>query len=314
MRKLEIRDAVRRGQKARVMLAGPSGSGKTWTLLSIATVLSGGEPFVVIDTENESASLYSDKFKFKVVNWAPPYDPNELAEAIKSLQSQWPAIVVDSSSHFWMGEGGTLDIVDKAATKMRGNSYVGWKEGTPAQNALYEAMIRCQTHLLTGVRSKMDHVQEKDEKTGKTIVRKIGMAPIQRDGMEYEFTVAADMDMDHNMIVTKTRCSDLSGKVFKAGKEVEMAAQLKAWLDSAEPVAPPQPAPALVSAAQATELRTIVANAGISKADVLAEISKVCGPGVKSAAEIPAAKFEDVKAALLRSVPEEILNGTGTEG
>ena len=314
MRNLVIKDAVRQGQKARVMLAGPSGSGKTWTLLSVATVLSGGKPFIVIDTENESASLYADRFKFKVVNWAPPYDPTELAEAIKTLQSEWPAIVIDSSSHFWMGEGGTLDIVDRAAAKVRGNGYAGWKEGTPAQNALYEAMIRCQTHLLTGVRSKMDHVQEKDERTGKTIVRKVGMAPIQRDGMEYEFTVAADMDMDHSMIITKTRCSELSEKVFKAGKQDEMATQLKAWLDSAEPTPAPPPPPALVSKEQADELRRIVANAGISKADVLSEISKVCGPGVRSASEIPASLFGAVHAALLRAVPEDAITGAGDQG
>jgi hypothetical protein len=298
VRTLDIKDAVRRGQKARVMLAGPSGSGKTWTLLSIATVLSGGEPFLVIDTENESASLYSDRFKFKVVNWAPPYDPNELAEAIKSLQSQWPAIVIDSSSHFWMGEGGTLDIVDRAATKAKGNSYAGWKEGTPAQNALYEAMIRCQTHLLTGVRSKMDHVQEKDEKTGRTTVRKVGMAPIQRDGMEYEFTVAADMDMDHAMVITKTRCSQLSGQVFKAGKEVDMATRLKAWLDSAEPIAPPPPPPAVVTPEQAEQVRKVIAETGITKADALREVQRACGALVKSAAEIPAAKYLEVVAAL----------------
>jgi hypothetical protein len=298
VRTLDIKDAVRRGQKARVMLAGPSGSGKTWTLLSIATVLSGGEPFLVIDTENESASLYSDRFKFKVVNWAPPYDPNELAEAIKSLQGQWPAIVIDSSSHFWMGEGGTLDIVDRAATKAKGNSYAGWKEGTPAQNALYEAMIRCQTHLLTGVRSKMDHVQERDEKTGRTTVRKVGMAPIQRDGMEYEFTVAADMDMDHAMVITKTRCSQLSGQVFKAGKETEMATRLKTWLDSAEPIAPPAPPPAVVTPEQAEQVRKVIAETGITKADALREVQRACGALVKSAAEIPADKLESVLAAL----------------
>ena len=301
MRKLEIKEAVRRGQKARVMLSGPSGSGKTWTLLSVATVLADKEPFLVIDTENESASLYADRFKFKVVNWAPPYDPTELAEAIKTLQKEWPVLVIDSTSHFWMGEGGTLEIVDKAAAKMRGNSYVGWKEGTPAQQALYEAMIRCQTHLLVGVRSKMDHVQEKDEK-GRTVVRKVGMAPIQRDGMEYEFTVAAEMDMDHSMIVTKTRCPELSGKVFKANKETEMAALLKAWLDSAEPIKE-QPKPALITAEQANELRALVAEAGIARADVLSVLRRHCGADVKSAPEIPADKFEAVRDELRKALP-----------
>jgi hypothetical protein len=293
MRKLEVKDAVRRGQKARVMFSGPAGSGKTWTLLSVASVLTGGEPFIVIDTENESASLYSDHFKFKVINWTPPYDPKELAEAVKSLQGDWPAMVIDSSSHFWMGEGGTLEIVDNAAAKARGNSYAGWKEGTPAQQSLYEAMIRCQTHLLVGTRSKMDYVQEKDDK-GRSVVRKVGMAPIQRDGMEYEFTVAGDMDMDHNLIITKTRCSVLSGKVFKAGKEKDMAATLKAWLDSAEPAPVPVAPEPVITTEQRQELFALVSSAKMAPERAKQLMRETCG--VERSESVPASQFSALKA------------------
>ncbi len=317
MRKLEVKDAVRRGQKARVVISGPSGAGKTWTLLSIATVLSGGESFVVIDTENESAALYADKFKFKVINWTPPYDPIELTAAIKSLQGDYPVIVTDSLSHFWTAEGGTLDIVNAAAAKMRGNSYVGWKEGTPAQQGMYEAMIRCSAHILVGVRSSMEHIQEKDER-GKTIVRKIGMAPVQRTGLEYEFTVAGDMTMDHELIITKTRCDILDGKVYKAHKEKDMAATLKAWLDSAapseprpDPVTPVTPLEDCISEPQRKRLMAIVGEAKMSHEDAKRYIFEVCG--VDSSKLIPKDKYDAVIARVQGtngSAPQEVaVNG-----
>jgi len=60
------------------------------------------------------------------------------------------------------------------------------------------------------MRAKTEYVQEKNEKTGKVSVRKVGMAPVQRDGLEYEFDVVADLDQDNNLIVGKTRCPSLT--------------------------------------------------------------------------------------------------------
>lgn len=309
MRKLEVKDAVRRGQKARVVISGPTGSGKTWTLLEIATVLTVDEPFVVIDTENESASLYSDVYKFKVINWTPPYDPKELAEAIRTLQAQYPAIVIDSLTHFWTGEGGTLDIVDRAAN---GNSYAGWRKGTPAQQELHEAVTRCTTHILAGMRSKMDYVQERNDKTGKTEIRKVGMGAIQRDGMEYEFTIGGEMTMDHELKITKTRCAALADKVFRANKAKDMALTLKGWLESAAPSEPrPEPTPTAapedcISENQRKRLMAIVGEAKMSHEDAKRYIHEVCG--VDSSKLIPKDKYDEVIARIRGngSVPQEV--------
>lgn len=126
----QARQATRRQLKARVAFDGPSGSGKTWTSLEWATVLADGGRILVIDTEHGSASLYSDVFTFEVITWAPPYDPGELADTIREAGAAgFDVIVVDSLSHFWEGEGGTLDIVDAAAQKARGTRSPG---GRPA--------------------------------------------------------------------------------------------------------------------------------------------------------------------------------------
>jgi hypothetical protein len=87
----------------------------------------------------------------------------------------------------------------------------------------------------------MEYVQEKDSK-GKTTVRKVGLAPVQREGMEYEFDVIGEMDVDNCMHVTKTRCSALAdASIRKPGADV--AATLLAWLDQGVDEAPRPTAP-----------------------------------------------------------------------
>jgi len=79
-----------------------------------------------------------------------------------------------------------------------------------------------------------------EEKNGKSAPKKVGMAPIQRDGMEYEFDVVVDMDLDNTAIVQKSRCPALSGVII-AKPDGKVMDTLKSWLSGA-------PAPAAESA------------------------------------------------------------------
>jgi hypothetical protein len=83
-------------------------------------------------------------------------------------------------------------------------------------------------------------VLEEDDK-GRKVPRKIGLAPVQRDGLEYEFDVVGDIDTEHKLIVSKSRCPAVDGKVIhKPG--APFAAQLREWL-AVEPSKPaPEPA------------------------------------------------------------------------
>ncbi|HEX9992485.1 MAG TPA: AAA family ATPase [Acidimicrobiales bacterium] len=244
VRQLTPRPAVRKGQRARVALAGPAGAGKTWTALEVAKVLGGR--VVQIDTERGSGSLYSDRFDYETVDWLPPYDPRELGQAVVELGGSYDVVLVDSLSHFWMGEGGTLDVVDAAAARSRGNSYAGWKEGTPAQNDMVAGLLASDAHVIVTMRSKVEYILETDAK-GKQVPRRIGMAPVQRDGIEYEFTVTADLDHEHTLVVAKTRCDLIEGKAYKRGHTAEMAETLAAWLGSAEPLVDRMTVEALVA-------------------------------------------------------------------
>ena len=243
MSRFKIEKAVRRGNKARVALAAPAGGGKTYTALTLAAELADGGDVLVIDTERGSASLYADAFDFQTIKWEPPYDPRELAKLIGEVGDTFAVVVVDSLSHFWMGEGGTLDIVDAAGARARGNSYAGWKEGTPAQAEMVDAMLNSPAHVIVTMRSKTEYVLE--QRNGKNVPTKVGMAPVQRDGIEYEFTVTCDLDIEHRLMVGKTRCSVLAGKVYKPGQAGQMGKTLREWLDEAEatesPAAPVTP-------------------------------------------------------------------------
>lgn len=238
-----IKKAVKYGSKLRAAFIGISGSGKTYTSLLIAKFL--GEKICLIDTEGESASKYADIFNFDTIA-LDTFSPTTYAEALRYVEAQgYDVCIIDSLSHAWMGKDGALDQVDKAAKRSQSNnSYVAWRDVTPKHNELVDTMVRCKMHLIVTMRAKQEYVIEKDEKTGKSSVRKLGLAPIQREGLEYEFDVVGDMDLENNYIISKTRCSPLNGAVINKPGE-SFANTLIEWLDGeVPPPAPPkQPAP-----------------------------------------------------------------------
>jgi hypothetical protein len=142
-------------------------------------------------------------------------------------------LIIDSLSHAWMGKDGALEQVDRIAKRSQnGNSFAAWRDVTPLHNQLVEAIVSSKSHLIATMRAKTEYVLEPNEK-GKMAPRKVGMAPVQRDGLEYEFDVVADLDFDHNFIVSKSRCFELSGQVIsKPGRNV--ADILKNWLFSGQ--------------------------------------------------------------------------------
>ena len=200
--------------KLRLAIDGPSGSGKTYTALIAATVMADGGKIAVIDTERNSASLYSDKFSFDVAA-LDTFAPKTYIDLIHAAETAgYSVIVIDSLSHAWEGSGGVLEMHDLATKRQKTqNSYTAWADVTPEHRALIDAMLQSKCHIIATMRSKMDYVQEKDERTGRTVIRKVGMAPIQRQGTEYEFTIVGDMDAEHNLVITKSRCEPISDKV-----------------------------------------------------------------------------------------------------
>jgi hypothetical protein len=234
---LNFAPAVRREALARVAIIGPTGAGKTWTALEWASTL--GDRIGVIDTENGSASLYSDTYKFDTAPWGPPYDATRLAAAVQGAGEQFDVLVVDSLTHFWQGTGGVLDQVEKAAEKNRGNQFAGWKVGTPIWRGLLDALIFAPCHIIVTMRSKMDYVQVQHD--GRTKVEKIGMAPVARNDVEYEFTVVGELDQGHRLTITKSRCGPLADQVAAPHQAAKLATVLREWLATADHSPGPTP-------------------------------------------------------------------------
>lgn len=232
-----FKKAVRSQAKLRLALLGPSGAGKTYTALSIAKHL--GKRVAVIDTERGSASLYAgDVCDFDVLE-PDSFAPATYVQAIHAAEREgYDVIVIDSLTHAWSGKGGALEMVDNAAKRSNSqNTYMAWRDVTPEHNALVDALVGCKAHLICTVRVKTAYeLQENDR--GKKVPVKIGLEPIQRSGLEYEFTVTGDMDLDHVLSISKTRCSAMDGGVYrKPGANI--AEILLSWLNSGAPVSEP---------------------------------------------------------------------------
>lgn len=234
----KFQKATKKKAKGRIALLGPSGSGKTFTALMTAKHL--GKKIAVVDTERGSASKYAgDVADFDVLELTS-YAPQRFIEALKDAAKEgYDVVVVDSLSHAWFAEGGILDQKDKSG----GNGFDAWRKLTPQHNELVEAILAYPGHVIVTMRSKMEYVQEKDSKTGKTVIRKVGLAPVQRDGMEYEFDVIGEIDVDHCLHITKSRCRALADASIRK-PEAQLAEQLLAWLDQGVDVTHPPPAPA----------------------------------------------------------------------
>lgn len=271
--------ATKQQAKGRMALIGPAGAGKTYSALAIASHM--GKKIAVIDTEHGSASKYADIFEFDTMN-IDNFHPQNYIDGIKAAaDAGYDVLVIDSLSHCWMGKGGELELVDDAAKRSKGNSYVAWKEVTPLHNQLIEAILQSNVHIIATMRAKTEYSQEKDE-NGKTQIKKLGMAPIQRDGLEFEFDVIADMDTDNNFIVSKSRCPQLNKAVFnKPSKDV--ADIFLNWLGSGEPPITCEVCDGIISAATISgKSYTPQQLAELSKKNYKKQMCKTC---VMAAAE-----------------------------
>lgn len=218
--------ATKTESKLRLALAGPSGSGKTYTALILATALADGKPVAVIDTERGSASKYADEFTFDVLELTN-FHPNNYVEAIlDAARSGYAVIVVDSLSHAWEGTGGLLEIV--------GGNFTKWKDVKPIENKLFDTLISAPIHVIATMRTKSEYVMQEVEKNGRktTEPQKVGTAPRQRDGIEYEFDVYGEMDLQNTLSVRKSRCKALAGAVISRPGPA-LAETLRGWLSGA---------------------------------------------------------------------------------
>lgn len=224
-----FRKAERKQAKLRLAICGPSGSGKTYSALLIAHGLAPEGRLALIDTERGSGELYAHLTHYDVAALDPPYTPNRYMELIAAAeQAKYDVLIIDSLSHAWSGEGGVLDLHDKATSANRsGNSFAAWREVTPKHNALVNAVIGANLHVIVTMRTKTAYDLVDDN--GKKKPVKIGLAPVQRDGVEYEFTTVLDLAVDNHVAsASKDRTRLFDGEHFVPS--VATGEQLREWL------------------------------------------------------------------------------------
>lgn len=234
-----FKKAERKRVKLRLAVEGPSGSGKTYTALLLAQGLAPGGKYAVIDTENDSASLYANICDFDSASLTPPYTPERYIQLIKQAQTAYDVIIIDSASHEWSGKGGCLDIHGA----MPGNSFTNWAKVTPRHDAFIQAILQAKCHVICTMRSKESYVIEENSK-GKQEPRKVGAEAVQRQGVNYEFSVVLTMDVTHQATSTKDRTG-----LFPVNHwfipSIETGFALRTWLESGAEAKPePKPEPA----------------------------------------------------------------------
>jgi len=272
--------AIKGKKPLRLILGGPSSSGKSYTALEFCKVLEKktGKKTAAIDTEHGRLSLYADKYVFDVLEIEPPFHPDRMVELIHLAEDAgYGQFIIDSSTHFYSGSGGLLEIVnDVAKTRFGGNQYAGWSVGTPIQNNMIDTIIRSPMHIIFTIRAKQEHIET--EKNGRKFYEKAGMEYIQRGDTEFDFDVALMMDMDNNGVVTKGLIGMPPGTYFKhPGKEAIDAIMDAIEKDSTDVSSKPKPvykSAAIVIAEQKAAITELVKSLGGSKNIALVEAFK----------------------------------------
>lgn len=270
--------------KVKIAVTGPSGSGKTMSSLLLAKGLTNNGKVAVIDTENNSASLYADKFQdwqFFTICINPPYTAQKYLQAMDAaVKEGFDCLIIDSLSHVWASEGGLLQ--QKEALDSRGgNSYTNWGQITKLYEQLKSKILHTNIHLISTMRSKQEYVMEQNEK-GKQAPKKVGLAPIMRDGMEYEFTVVFDVGMDHQFMVSKDRTGLFDGVVTTISEDT--GKQLFQWINSAEapkPVEKPKTSTEMIQDAKLDIATNKQANAVHGPEDYVIKVGKHTGKQLK---------------------------------
>lgn len=243
--------------RLRLGLSAVSGGGKTMGALRLAkgivqSLIDTGQvqggiegKIALIDTERKSASLYAHVVPFDTLELEPPYSVDRYQQAIDAAErAGYVVCIIDQISHAWAGPGGQLEWIDtlKAGAK---NAISPWAKVTPVQQEFYDRMLRSPMHLIVTMRAKTEWVIEDVVGEGgrvRKVPRKIGLQPVQREGIEYEFTTMLDIDLDtHMATASKDRTSLFMDRSTRLDEDC--GRKLAEWLVSGVSAPAPEPKP-----------------------------------------------------------------------
>ena len=233
---VQFEKASKKKARLRCAIFGPSGAGKTFTALRMATGIGGR--IALIDTEHRTASKYADRFEFDTCD----LEQNDIVNYVEAIgqAAEYDVLIIDSMSHGWRA---LLEEVDRlASTKYRGNTWSAWSEGTPKQRGMVEALLSFPGHIIATMRSKTEWTTEQTD-NGKSRPVRVGLAPDQGKGIEYEFDLLIEMTTEHVATIIKDRSGKFQDQIITKPDE-KFGKDLAAWLDDgAEPSPVTNPPP-----------------------------------------------------------------------
>lgn len=223
-----FKQASKSQSKARIALFGPSGSGKTYSALAIATGLAAGGRIGLIDSEFGRASNYSDRFSF-ATDQLKTAEVDEYLEKIEGAKAEgFPVLIIDSLTHGWHT---LLQQVDEKTN----NKFQGWGWGSPKQKELIRAIVGYPGHVVATIRAKTEWAVEANDR-GKMVPRRVGLAPEQGKGIEYEFDILLEINADHIATVIKDNLTGtLQDKTFNK-PSADLGAGIQKWLTENTPI------------------------------------------------------------------------------
>ncbi len=194
---MQLQTASRKQVKIKMNIASPSGFGKTYSALLLGYGITGNwEKIAVIDTENDSASLYSNLGPFKTIRLDAPFSPDRYIQAIDTCEKAgMELIIIDSITHIWKGTGGILEYQNSL-----GGRYQDWAKATPLYQKWLNRVLQSNCHIITTNRKKQAYnlVTEGN----KTKVEKVGLDDEIREGYHYDLTLAFEIINDKHMART----------------------------------------------------------------------------------------------------------------
>ncbi len=202
---MHLEKASRKKASIKMALQGPSGCGKTFSSLLLSFGLCNDwAKIAVIDSENHSSELYAHLGNYNVLQLTAPYTPEKYIQAIETCEKLgMQVIIIDSISHEW-------EFILEAHASLSGNSFTNWQKIGLRHKAFIQAILGSRSHIIATIRTKQDYVI--NERNGKMVPEKVGLKAVQREGLDYEFTLVFDLNIKNNAIATKDRTGLFSEK------------------------------------------------------------------------------------------------------
>ena len=232
-----------------IAIAGASGSGKTESAMRLARGFCGpGEKFAIIDTEEKRALYKKDRHQpWDWIDFQPPFTPERTWQVLETVKHYW-AVILDSTSAEYAGEGGISDIAEDELEKMaKGDPKAmerlvapSWKNAKRRHKREFMGkLIRYPTLVICCLRAepKVKFIKE----DGRTKIVDAGYQPICEKMFMYEMLASFMMYAENAGVPEQVKALEQDLKpIFLLNQKIDEATgeRLRSWSDGRNQSAP----------------------------------------------------------------------------